>query len=101
MVENYSQGVLSKLGLDYANLVKIKPYLVMVTMPAYAADSAWAEVRAYDSTLEQGSGLPSLTGEEDWPPTLNHIALGDPNGGYNAGAALIAGLLHRKLTGRG
>ena len=101
VVENYSQGVLPKLGLDYPALVKIKPDLVMVTMPAYAAGTAWAETRAYGSTLEQGSGLPSITGEEGWPPTMNHVAGGDPNGGFNAGAALIAALLHRKRTGHG
>ena len=101
VVENYSQGVLPKLGLDYANLVKIKPDLVMVTMPAFAAGTAWAETRAYGSTLEQGSGLPSINGEEGWPPTMNHVAGGDPNGGFNAAAALIAALLHKKHTGRG
>ena len=101
VVENYSQGVLPKLGLDYPALVKIKPGLVMVTMPAFAAGTAWAETRAYGSTLEQGSGLPSITGEEGWPPTMNHVAGGDPNGGFNAGAALIAALLHKKRTGRG
>jgi crotonobetainyl-CoA:carnitine CoA-transferase CaiB-like acyl-CoA transferase len=73
----------------------------MVTMPAFAAGTAWAETRAYGSTLEQGSGLPSITGEEGWPPTMNHVAGGDPNGGFNAGAALIAALLHRKRTGQG
>ncbi len=101
VVENYSQGVLPKLGLDYPALVKLKPDLVMVTMPAYAAGTAWAETRAYGSTLEQGSGLPSITGAEGWPPTMNHVAGGDPNGGFNAGAALIAALLHKKRTGRG
>ena len=101
VVENYSQGVLPKLGLDYPNLVKIKPDLVMVTMPAYAAGTAWSETRAYGSTLEQGSGLPSITGEEGWPPTMNHVAGGDPNGGFNAAAALIAALLHKKRTGHG
>lgn len=101
VVENYSQGVLPKLGLDYPALVKIKPDLVMVTMPAFAAGTAWAETRAYGSTLEQGSGLPSITGEEGWPPTMNHVAGGDPNGGFNAGAALMAALLHRKRTGIG
>ncbi|HEY0418793.1 MAG TPA: CoA transferase, partial [Acetobacteraceae bacterium] len=101
VVENYSQGVLPKLGLAYPDLLRVKPDLVMVSMPAFAAGTDWAEVRAYGSTLEQGSGLPSVTGREGWPPTMNHIAYGDPIGGLNAAAALLVALMHRKRTGEG
>ena len=101
VVENYAHDVLPKLGLDYENLSRIKPDLVMVSMPAFGSSTVWADVRAYGSTLEQASGLPSVTGLETWPPTMNHIAFGDPIGGLNAAAALLAALLHRKRTGQG
>ena len=101
VIENYSQGVLPKLGLAYADLVKIKPDLVMVSMPAFGGSTAWRDVRAYGSTLEQGSGLPSVAGTDDLPPVMNHVAYGDPIGGMNAGAAALLALLHRKLTGQG
>ncbi|MDB5480037.1 MAG: L-carnitine dehydratase/bile acid-inducible protein [Caulobacteraceae bacterium] len=101
VVENYACGVLAKLGLDYARLVKEKPDLVMVSMPAFGATTPWAEVRAYGSTLEHGSGLPSITGRPDDPPIMNHIAYGDPIGGLNACPAVLAGVLHQRRTGEG
>ncbi len=101
VVENYSQGVLPKLGLAYPDLRREKPDLVMVSMPAFGTTTEWADVRAYGSTLEQASGLPRVTGQEDWPPTMNHIAYGDPVGGLNACAALLVALLHRQRTGIG
>ncbi|HLZ83327.1 MAG TPA: CoA transferase [Caulobacteraceae bacterium] len=101
VVENYACGVLAKLGLDYARLVQEKPDLVMVSMPAFGATTPWAEVRAYGSTLEHGSGLPSITGRPDDPPIMNHIAYGDPIGGLNACPALLAGVLHQRRTGEG
>lgn len=101
VIENYSQGVLPKLGLAFADLVKIKPDLVMVSMPAFGGSTAWRDVRAYGSTLEQGSGLPSVAGTDDLPPVMNHVAYGDPIGGMNAGAAALLALLHRKWTGQG
>jgi crotonobetainyl-CoA:carnitine CoA-transferase CaiB-like acyl-CoA transferase len=101
VVENYACGVLAKLGLDYAQLVREKPDLVMVSMPAFGAATPWAEVRAYGSTLEHGSGLPSVTGRPPDPPMMNHIAYGDPIGGLNACPALLAGLLHQRRTGEG
>jgi crotonobetainyl-CoA:carnitine CoA-transferase CaiB-like acyl-CoA transferase len=58
-------------------------------------------VRAYASALEQASGLPSVTGHADGPPTMNHIAYGGPIGGLNVSAALLAALLHRRRTGQG
>ena len=101
VIENYSNGVLPKLGLDYASLRKINPEIVMVSMPAFAADGAWSECRAYGSTLEQASGLPSMSGHPDGPPAMNHIAYGDPIGGLNAAAALLVAIFHRRQSGQG
>jgi crotonobetainyl-CoA:carnitine CoA-transferase CaiB-like acyl-CoA transferase len=101
VVENYSREVLPKLGLGYPALRAAKPDLVMVSMPAFGADHDWADCRAYGSTLEQASGLPSVSGEENWPPLLNHIAYGDAVGGMNAAAALLIALAHRDRTGEG
>lgn len=101
VIENYSAGVLPKLGLDYDNLQLVKPDLIMLSMPAFAADGEWRECRAYGSTLEQASGLPSVTGAPDGPPALNHIAYGDPIGGLHAAAALLVAMHHRQRTGQG
>src|SRR5262249_9928458 len=57
VIENYSCEVLPKLGLDYPALVRDKPDLVMVSMPAFGGGE-WADCRAYGSTLEHASGLP-------------------------------------------
>jgi crotonobetainyl-CoA:carnitine CoA-transferase CaiB-like acyl-CoA transferase len=101
VVENYAHDVLPRLGLGYDDLVRIKPDLVMVSMPAFGATTAWAELRAYGTTLEHASGLPMVTGYPDWAPTMNHHAYGDPIGGLNSAAALLTALMHRKRTGEG
>lgn len=101
VVENYSSSVLKKLGLDYAVLRDVNPSLVMVSMAAYGSGNAWSEARAYGSTLEQGSGLPSVAGRDGDPPMMSHIAYGDAVGGLNGAGALLVGLVHRRATGRG
>ena len=101
VVENYAQDVLPRLGLHHDGLRAERPDLVTVSMPAYGSNTAWAELRGYGSTLEHGSGLPTVTGFEGAPPTMNHVAYGDPIGGLNACAAVLAALLHRKRTGEG
>lgn len=101
VVENYGTGVLAGFGLSYEVFRKAKPDIVMMSMPAFAADSAWAQTRAYGSTLEHAAGVPMVTGWPDDPPTMNHIAYGDPIGGLSACPALLTALLHRQRTGEG
>jgi crotonobetainyl-CoA:carnitine CoA-transferase CaiB-like acyl-CoA transferase len=101
VIENYSQGVLPKMGLGYQDLKAVKPNIVMVSMPAFPGDSEWAEARAYGSTLEQGSGLPMVTGWPDDPPLHNHLAYGDPVGGLSACASLIVAVAALRRTGVG
>lgn len=101
VVENYSSGVLPKLGLDYAALKAVNPQVVMLSMPAFGSNGPWSRYRAYGSTVEHASGLPHLNGEPDGPPTMVHVAYGDAVGGLNGAAALLTALRHRKRTGEG
>lgn len=101
VVNNYSVDVLPKLGLGYDVLRTINPRLVMMSMSAFGANSKNRDCRAYGSTLEQGSGLPSVIGNVDGPPTMSHIAFGDAVGGLNGCAAVLVALIHARATGQG
>ena len=101
VVDNYSVEVLPKLGLGYNILSKLNPKLVMMSMSAFGAGSVSRDCRAYGSTLEQGSGLPSVVGDPDGPPVMSHTAFGDAVGGLNGCAAVLTALIHARLTGKG
>ncbi len=101
VVDNYSVEVLPKLGLGYNIVSKLNPKLVMMSMSAFGAGSVNRDCRAYGSTLEQGSGLPSVVGDPDGPPVMSHTAFGDAVGGLNGCAAVLTALIHARLTGRG
>ena len=101
VVDNYSVEVLPKLGLGYDVLSKLNPKLVMMSMSAFGAGSVHRDCRAYGSTLEQGSGLPSVVGDPAGPPVMSHTAFGDAVGGLNGCAAVLTALIHAKLTGKG
>jgi crotonobetainyl-CoA:carnitine CoA-transferase CaiB-like acyl-CoA transferase len=101
VVENYSADVLPKLGLDYESLRRVNRSLVMMSMTAFGTGTEWRDSRAYGSTLEHGSGLPSLNGNDSDPPVKNHLAYGDPVGGMNGVCALLVALVHRRRTGKG
>ena len=101
VIENYTASVLPKLGLAYERLREANPELVLVSMPPFGASGNWMDHRAYGSTVEQASGLPHINGRAGDPPTMQHVALGDPIAGINAAAALVTALRHLRRTGKG
>jgi crotonobetainyl-CoA:carnitine CoA-transferase CaiB-like acyl-CoA transferase len=101
VVDNYSVEVLPKLGLGYEVLSKRNSRLVMMSMSAFGAGSIHRDCRAYGSTLEQASGLPSVVGDANGPPIMSHTAFGDAVGGLNGCAAALIALIHARLTGQG
>ncbi|MAS41751.1 MAG: CoA transferase [Rhodobacteraceae bacterium] len=101
VVENHAAGVMPRLGMGWEQLSAGREDLVMLSMSAFGSGNVWSDTRAYGSTLEQGSGLPSFRGAPGGPPTMGHIAYGDPVGGIHGAACLLAALIHRKRTGLG
>ncbi len=101
VVENQASGVLAKLGLGYDDAARVNPEVVMVSMSAFGTGNAWSDTRAYGSTLEQGAGAPSFMGFEGDPPTMAHLAYGDPVGGLFGCAAGLTALVGKRRTGHG
>ena len=101
VIDNYAADVLPRLGLGVETMLKVNPKLVVVTMPAFGMSGPWRNGRAYGSTLEQASGLPTIQGFEGDPPSMSHVAFGDPIGGLNGATSLLLGLMHQKNTGEG
>lgn len=101
VVDNFSVDVLRKFGLGYDVLKVLNPRLVMMSMSAFGSNSVYRDCRAYGSTLEQGSGLPSVVGNPGGSPTMSHTAFGDPVGGLNGCAAVLLALIHARTSGQG
>lgn len=103
LVENFSPGVMSRLGLDYAAVSAINPRLIMISMPSFGSDGPECNARGYGNTVEAMAGVTGLTGYHDGDGqryTLSN-ALGDPVGGLHGVFALMVALRERARTGRG
>jgi crotonobetainyl-CoA:carnitine CoA-transferase CaiB-like acyl-CoA transferase len=100
VVENFSPRVVEQFGLDYADLVAVKPDVIMVRMPGFGLDGPWRDYVGWALNIEQTSGMSAATGYPDGPPTdLQGPA--DPIVGVHATVALLAALEHRRRTGEG
>jgi len=97
LIENHAPGVLDKLGVGAAALAHANPGLIALSMGAFGARGPWRGFRAYGSTVEQASGLPFVNGDAEDPPTMQHVAYGDPVAGiFGAIACLIALYANRR-----
>lgn len=102
MLENFSPGVMHRMGLSYAEVAKINPRLIMCSLPAFASDGPEAQYRGYGMTIEAMSGVTGICGYHDseQPYTLAN-ALGDPVSGLHGALGVLAALRERQRTGRG
>jgi crotonobetainyl-CoA:carnitine CoA-transferase CaiB-like acyl-CoA transferase len=102
VIENYTTGVLGKLGLSYDVLAKENPGLIMLRQPGFGGTGPEADYLVFGNTIEGMSGLTSMLGySPDTYPLQMSNAFGDPVSGLNGTVAVLAALAGREQDGRG
>jgi formyl-CoA transferase len=101
VVENYSPGVMDRLGLGYDDLRARNPRIVFASGSGYGQDGGYRDLMAMDLTVQAMSGVMSVTGYPDGPPTKAGAALCDFFGGVHLYGAVVTALFRRETTGHG
>jgi formyl-CoA transferase len=101
LVENFTPGVMERLGLGYDTVAKVNPRLVYCSVSAYGQTGPAARRSGYDPVIQAESGLMSLNGFADRPPVRIGPPVVDVSTGMMACNAVLAGLLARQHTGCG
>ncbi|MEL6984055.1 MAG: CoA transferase, partial [Actinomycetota bacterium] len=101
LVENYSAGVLARLGLDWDQVRAWNPRLVYVSMSGCGHDGPWKDIISYAPTVHAVCGLTHLTN----PPGRGDVGCGfslnDHAAGFGAALSVLAALEARERTGEG
>jgi crotonobetainyl-CoA:carnitine CoA-transferase CaiB-like acyl-CoA transferase len=100
-LENFRPGVAKRLGLDYETLREVNPRLVYCSISAFGQTGPYASRSALDIAIQAMSGVMSLTGEPDGPPTRMGLPMADLCGGLYAVIGVLSGIYERERTGRG
>ncbi|MFO1467737.1 MAG: CoA transferase [Steroidobacteraceae bacterium] len=101
VLENFGPGVLESLDLGYETLRRVRPDLIMVSMPAAGLTGPLAHVRTYGLSLTSLTGLDSLVGYKGGDPVPFENAFADPMAGIFAAFAVVTALHHHRNTGQG
>ncbi len=101
-IENNVPETIEKLGLTYQELIKERPDLIMLRMPAYGLDGPYKNYRSFGTQLECTAGHTWLRGYADMDPShLDDVYMGDAAGGVSGAFAVMLALRHRRRTGKG
>jgi benzylsuccinate CoA-transferase BbsF subunit len=102
-LNNYSPGVLQRLGLDYPELCKLHPDIILVSMPALGETGPLRDVLAYAPIIQALSGLMSVVGYAGDEQLVGELQApwSDVVAAIHAALAMVAALRHRNNTGRG
>lgn len=101
IVENFSVGVMKRLGLDYDDCRQLRPDIIYISMPGFGRTGPEAGYVAYGLTQEAMAGLSSITGYPGEVPLDTGVFYGDPTCGVFGAVAAVAALWHRQRTGQG
>jgi crotonobetainyl-CoA:carnitine CoA-transferase CaiB-like acyl-CoA transferase len=101
VVENFSPGVATRLGIDYAALREVNPGLIYCAITGYGSTGSQKDAKAYDLMIQAAVGVMSMTGEPDGPPVKIASPLSDALAGSFAASGIVAALLHRERAGEG
>jgi len=101
VITNFAPRVLPGWGLDYEELKKIKPDLIMVTLPAFGSIGPDKDYVSYASTIEAVGGLNVSFGYPGEGPVLSGTYPADPVGSIYGLVGFLAALNYRRETGKG
>jgi crotonobetainyl-CoA:carnitine CoA-transferase CaiB-like acyl-CoA transferase len=101
VIENFGPGVMEEFHLGWDELRRVRPDLVMFSMPAAGLDGPLKDIRTYGLSLTSTTGLDSLTGYLGGPPIPFENAFSDPYNGILGAYAILVALAHRDRTGKG
>jgi len=100
-LENFRPGVAKRLGLDYESLREVNSGLVYCSISAFGQTGPYASRSALDIAIQAMSGVMSITGEPDGPPTRMGLPMADLCGGLYAVIGVLSGIYERQRTSRG
>lgn len=96
LLVNMRPSTIRKLGLDYESMRHFNPKIVCVALTGYGLDGPAAEWPAFDYVIQAITGVASLTGEPDGPPTLAGYSAIDNSAGIMAALGLVSKVLEGK-----
>lgn len=100
-IENFTPGVVKRLGIDYDSLKVINPTIIYCSISGFGQTGPYRNKKAYDPVIQAMGGAMSITGVKDGEPVKIGVPVGDLGGSLMAVIAILAALSFRERHGTG
>ena len=101
VLENFSKGVMERLGIGYDRLRELNPRLIHASIKGFGEYGPWSEYRSFELAAQATGGATAANGYPDLPPISSPIGAGDSGTGLHTAIGILAALRQRDLTGEG
>jgi benzylsuccinate CoA-transferase BbsF subunit len=101
VAENFSAGVLERLGFSYERMKQLRPGIVYVSNSGFGHSGPYQDFRSWGPIVQGVSGLTLTSGLPDLPPAGWGYSYMDHHGANYMAVAILAALVHRNRTGEG
>lgn len=101
LVENFSTGVMDRLGLSYASCSKLNPRLIYCSISAYGRKGQFADRSGFDPISQAESGFISMNGYPDRDGVRSLSPVMDIGTALMASNAILGALMARSNSQEG
>lgn len=101
VVENFSPGVVDRLGVGYKDLKAVNPRIIYGSISGFGQSGPYMNKPAYDLVCQAMGGYMNITGEAAGKPFKLGSSIADAISGVHMAYALMAALYYREKTGVG
>jgi len=101
LIQNFRPGTIAKMGFGYNVLERLNPRLIMLNVSAYGQEGPYRERVGFDPIGQAISGMMSLTGFPNTPPTRTYNPVIDRITALHGAIGVLSALHERNLSGHG
>lgn len=101
MAESFTPGKMKKWGLDYKNVVKVRPDIIYLSTSQSGGTGPLAKFSGFGVHAAAMAGITHITGWPDKGPTPVPMAFSDPLGARFVAISILSALEYRRRTGKG
>jgi len=101
VVENFRPDVKTRLGIDYEDLRRINPRIILASISGFGQDGPYRDRPGFDQVAQGMGGLMSVTGLRGSGPVRVGIPIADLTAGLFCAQGILLALLERESSGEG